>query len=266
MKLSEEQLKQKLKELNLQPDQSWRTETQDYLNELILKDVPKDKKSRNILTYIFYIFTFQFMNSKTKVLAGSIVGVIAAFSLGTAAYASNDAVSGDLLYPLDKAMESMKRVMLLDPVKKAEYEEDILDERIGELKKLQNQQAEQARLDQAGEDIEQQKSRIQERIREIEENDPNENSQEDQERIKNRFEEQEEEHNEVKEMNQKQENKPSSETEEDSLTTTSSSDDTPGEPGGVGVQQRPQDQDRDGCTGDCGSNEGDGDKPREGWD
>ncbi|MDD3647340.1 MAG: DUF5667 domain-containing protein [Candidatus Dojkabacteria bacterium] len=240
MRINEEQLKNKLKSLPIKPDSSWQESTSNYLKKIIREDVPEDKKSRNIFTYLFYLFTLPNMSSKTKLLAGSVVGVIAALALGTTAYAANDSAPGDLLYPVDKAMESMKRIMLRDPKAKAEYEEDILDERLVEMKQLQNKNAEQAQLEQAGDEVEQQKTRTEERIREMEENDPNDNNNEEQEQIQNRYEEQKEEHNEIKEQNQNQQNKP-----EENDKSTSSVDDTPGEPGGVGVEihQRPQDQD-----------------------
>ncbi|MBN2015330.1 hypothetical protein JW766_00675 [Candidatus Dojkabacteria bacterium] len=258
---------EKLNNLPIVPDKDWQLTTYQYLNRMIQKDVPKKESLRNrFVNFNFLIFST--MNTKAKLFVALGVGICVLLIGGTTAYAAEASVPGDFLYSVDKAMESLQRSFTNDPEKSAQLEMDILDERMQELERLQERKESQERINEAVQEVEAQRERVQERVRNMEEK-HNEGEVEDQakERVMNRYENQNETHNEIMEQvkNQNQKNKDIDST--DSLNVNvSDSEDTQGEPGGVGVQQRPQDQDRDGSIGEGGSNEGDSDKPREGWD
>jgi replicative superfamily II helicase len=112
---------------------------------------------------------------------------------------ANAAAPGDALYPLDTAIESLQRVLVLDEVKLAEFEQDVLGERVEELDAVAEEN-----ITECLEGIEAQQNRINERLGEV-------SDQAELERIQNRYEEQVQEHTavmeQVQEKVQVQENK-----------------------------------------------------------
>lgn len=265
-KLTDKELINKLKHLPVKPDGSWQKESEKYIHKLASGNVPESRNLRNNIMYVFNILFMQNMNPKAKVAI--FASVFAAFLIlggGAAVYAADDSAPGDALYPIDKGWESLQRAFVNNPEKSAEFEMDVLEERVRELEQLQNQNAEMKNIEKALGEVEQQQERVQERVRNMEEKHlEGEVDEGTKERIQNRYEKQNEEHEEIMNKVKNQYNKDDEETNTgNSSSTGMQADDPQGEPGGVGVQQRPQDQDRDGYTG---NDEGNHEDTRPGWE
>lgn len=75
-------------------------------------------------------------NKSLQVIALSLIGLLGLG--GGVAYASDSAVPGDLLYPIDLAIENAQMALTNDPAEQAELAQEILDERIEELEEIAN--------------------------------------------------------------------------------------------------------------------------------
>ena len=70
---------------------------------------------------------------KKKFLPILAIVVIVFLAFGGVAYASDSAVPGDLLYPVDILAENVQRVLIFDPITETEFEAEVLSERVEEL-------------------------------------------------------------------------------------------------------------------------------------
>lgn len=194
-KLTEEQLKSKLRNVSIKPDSSWQEST---LNRLLDLGVPKSQTERNNKSSIFYLLFSKNMSSASKLFVGVLVAVFSLVAItGTAVYASDDAVPGDLLYPVDKAWENVQRAMIQSDEELTNFEMDVLDERVKELKRVQERKENQERINEAVKELEDQQKRVNERVRTMEELHVNGYvDDQEQERVQNRYENQYEEHKE----------------------------------------------------------------------
>ncbi len=160
--MNEDELVKQLKQIKPKPSKHWEERTIKSFDIL----VTNYGKKRNRLTDIFYFLKLSNMSTRLKTLA--IVGIITTilFAGAGSAYASDQAVPGDLLYGLDKSIESIQRAITTDPVAKAELELSIMDERVAELEEL----SEGDNLDALSEsisEVEAQQIRLQERLQEM---------------------------------------------------------------------------------------------------
>ncbi|KKR05809.1 MAG: hypothetical protein UT34_C0002G0316 [candidate division WS6 bacterium GW2011_GWF2_39_15] len=99
-------------------------------------------------------------------LIAIVTGIVALLGVGGTAVASNSAVPGDFLYPVDTLVENVQRSLIFDAVNESEFELKVLDERVEELKKL-SVDGEVEDIDDATKALEQQQLRIQERVQEM---------------------------------------------------------------------------------------------------
>lgn len=131
------------------------------------------------------------MLGKTKILIG-VASALAVFGGGTGVVlASDDAKPGDTLYAFDKFGESVEKVVTFSEEAKAELEMDILDERMEELKDLEDVSEDTA--EDAVEELKEQQERVEERTEEML-NAPDNDQAQERERIENRYQEQIQEH------------------------------------------------------------------------
>lgn len=160
--MNEKQLITQLSKIKPKTKKEWQKSVLDYFDNF----VTSESKLRNNFLNIFNLLKFLKMSSKIKAII-SLITIVATLGVGTGAvYASNSANPGDFLYGLDKAVESVQRTFTLDPVKKAEIELAIMDERVLELEKL----SEGGNFDVVSKsisEIEAQRLRLQERFQEM---------------------------------------------------------------------------------------------------
>lgn len=129
-------IKHALKNYRIEPSQEWFSNTHKKLTTIA--SVTESQETRNSNSVVFNFLRFNKMNSKFKLLLviGTIVGTMG-LTTGVA-YASDEAVPGDVLYPVDKAVESVKRVLTRNTVRAAELEMDIMGERVREMNEVAN--------------------------------------------------------------------------------------------------------------------------------
>lgn len=190
------------------------------------------------------------MMAKTKLIAiaAGALGLIALS--GATAYAADQSVPGDPLYGLDKAMESISRKLKFSDDAKAEYELNIMQERVQEMKKLHDNGEDPEKLQLAVQEMLQQQEQAKERVRTMEENTENRNDNAELERTINRYEEQNDEAEKLKKQVQNKQNGSSTDESSTLLESTSSQE-------GNQIHQQDRDQDQ-GMNGD---QTGDGDQP-----
>lgn len=259
--ITSKELEQNLRRINIEPDTKFQKTVIAQLLSISQNYVPKKRDNRISILNVFnfkYLFN---MNAKSRLVVFlgifSLLLIIGVSSI----YASDGAAVGDLLFPLDKGFENVRRLFISDPKKEAEFELEVLGERIEEYNKLNMQYKSQDEIQAGFDECTKQRERVEARIRVMEES---ENVEEgEKEEVRNRYERYEDQmqgpnQNQNQEQNENQQDQTESSTE----AIETASDDTTGEPGGVGVQQRPQDQDRDGSNEDSS---GDGEQPRTGW-
>lgn len=254
-----------LKELPITPDPKWQQSTLSFLLNLGNDDVPKSRSLRNNIVNVFnllFIFTMSAKAKKLTIIATMMVVFVVAGAVTVKA--SENSSTGDFLYPVDKGWESLRRAFISGEAEKAEFEMNIFEERLGELNMLQEQNESQSRIEAALGEVEKQQSRVQERVREMEEKHMNGEVDDGvQERVMNRYENQVQNYDGVKEQVQNQYKEQNQEGKDSQGLTVTGDDDSTGEPGGVGNQQRPQDRDSDGNYEENSSGDGRG---GESWD
>ncbi|MBD3280824.1 hypothetical protein GF389_04855 [Candidatus Dojkabacteria bacterium] len=134
------------------------------------------------------------MNNATKVVVGFALAILLLGLVGTGAVlAADSAKPGDVLYPLDQLGEDVQRAFTTNDDERAELEMKILDERKEELEALE--EADDGRIEDAIDHLEEQESTVQERLRAMNEN--SEMDEGEKTRVTERSEEQVEAHEQV---------------------------------------------------------------------
>jgi hypothetical protein len=138
------------------------------------------------------------MNKKFGLILGIVAGVLLVG--GGVAYASDSAVPGDFLYPVDLAVESVQRTLTTDPVAEAELETDILAERVAELEEV-SEDGNLEDVETAADNVAEQSDEVKTRAREMEETCDAENCDEGEKtRVTTRIEEQSQENQQTMEQ------------------------------------------------------------------
>jgi hypothetical protein len=161
-----------------------------FLNEIVDQNlyVTKVQYPRiPIHSYINKFITSLDMNKALKVSfilgSGFLVLVVGSIVLANSTNAANP---NDHMYPIDRAAEQFRRVMIVDPVEELIFEQDILDERASELEELIRTNAAVEIIDEALVNVEKQNDQVSKRLRIAEDN---ENSDEGElKRIRERLE------------------------------------------------------------------------------
>lgn len=151
-----------LNSIKPQPDKVWQESFYNYINNLE-DGVTNLPQSRNSRLELFKFLKLSKMSQNLKIIL-SIVSVITTLTAGGGTvYASDSANPGDFLYGLDQTVESFQRAVTTDPVKSAELEIKLMDERVLELQKV-TEANETENIAQALDEVTQQQTRIQERL------------------------------------------------------------------------------------------------------
>lgn len=156
-----------LHKYNVEPEKTWQDQVLQLLYGLDEKDVTESLNVRKYRCNLFYFFKMPIMKKSVKILlaAGTILLVLVGAG-GGVVYASDSAVSGDLLFPLDKALENVQRSLISDPVKSLELEVEIMDERILELETIEEEGEDY--IDEAVNEVEEQQERVNEEVQHME--------------------------------------------------------------------------------------------------
>lgn len=113
-------------------------------------------------------FSFLYiMGSGSKILTVVIVAAGGLLLLAGGAWAADSSKPGDMLYGVDLAVESVQRVVTFGDVAKADFEIDVLDERMEELTELDEEGEE---VGEALDEVADQQTRLYGQIRKMEEN------------------------------------------------------------------------------------------------
>ncbi|MBN1618841.1 hypothetical protein JW887_05910 [Candidatus Dojkabacteria bacterium] len=147
------------------PESKWIQEflrTTDKLEDC----VTINSNTRTSSSNIFNFFKLSAMDPKLKTILATVTIIVTLGAATGTIYASDAANPGDILYPLDKAVENVQRTFTLDPTKKAELEIAIMDERVSELELLSESDNTEAISDSISE-VEAQQTRIQDKIQEM---------------------------------------------------------------------------------------------------
>lgn len=164
------QIKNALKNYKVEPSNKWFDNTHEKLKSIAT--VTESDKTRNSNMALFNFLSFNKMNAKLKLLVvvGTIVGTMG-LTTGVA-YASDEAVPGDVLYPVDKAVESVKRALTRNTVRAAELEMDIMGERVREMNEVANRlnenKASTKAMTKAIGEVDAQRERVQSKMGELE--------------------------------------------------------------------------------------------------
>lgn len=160
--MNEEQLIKQLNRIKPKPSESWQNTVLSRFDTF----VTPEPKFRNSFLNIFNLLRLSNMSPKFKAII-SVITVVATLGASTGTiYASDSANPGDFLYGLDKTVESVQRTFTSDPVKKAELELAIMDERVLELEKLSEGDSSKA-ISESISEVEAQQLRLQERLQEM---------------------------------------------------------------------------------------------------
>lgn len=160
--MNEDQLIKQLNRIKPKPSESWQNTVLGVFDTF----VTPEPKLRNSFSNIFNLLRLSNMSPKLKAII-SVITVVATLGAGTGTiYASDSANPGDFLYGLDKTVESVQRTFTSDPVKKAELELAIMDERVLELEKLSEGDNSGA-VSESISEVEAQQLRLQERLQEM---------------------------------------------------------------------------------------------------
>jgi hypothetical protein len=160
--ITEEKLIKTLNKLDAKPSNEWANRVVQKIQSDIF-NVTKEPQQRNTFSSLFNFLSFFYMSPKYKLFLTLGIVFVLLVTSGGVAYASDDALPGDLLYPVDKAVESINRVIISDPIAKAEFEVQVLDERVSELENL-SEDVESESVGDANEEVEAQKNRVRERL------------------------------------------------------------------------------------------------------
>jgi hypothetical protein len=163
--MNEKEIQIKINKYNPQPDKAWQERTLHILKNLP-ENVTEEQEIRIRNNRLFNFLNRTIVNVKLTtgiVIAASVI--LIGGSMVTV-YASNDANPGDFLYPLDKAVESLQRTFISDPITKAEFEIQLMEERVLELKALSAANDAINSASAVGE-VDAQQIRLQERLKEM---------------------------------------------------------------------------------------------------
>ncbi|MEI6462661.1 MAG: DUF5667 domain-containing protein [bacterium] len=130
--MKEEELIKTLKQIRPQAKTSWKESTLNHLMNLN-SNVTDSKNARTSIHRLFYFLSPMKMNTKVKVSIGVLtVLVVLGSSVGivSAAGASNP---GDLLYPINRAVEKVQESFTTDPVAKVKLQMSLFEKRLKEL-------------------------------------------------------------------------------------------------------------------------------------
>ena len=130
--MEEKELVEKLNKYNPNPSKEWQERTLEHLNTV----VTNSENNRNSNMNLFNLLNSITMNTKFKGIV-TIATIATTLAIATGAvYASDPAKPGDFLYPVDKVAEQIRRTLTLDALNRAEFEMDVMDERVLELRNL----------------------------------------------------------------------------------------------------------------------------------
>ena len=153
--MEERDLERQFKNINPKPSAQWKEETLNHLNNVVT-DSLDNRNSNTNLNNFFYSIT---MNTKFKAIL-TIATVFTTFAIASGVvYASDSAMPGEMLFPVDKAMEQIRRTLTINPLDRAGYEMDVMDERVLELKKM-SEGEDSLGLSKAISEVEAQQSRV----------------------------------------------------------------------------------------------------------
>lgn len=130
--MEERDLERQFKNINPKPSAQWQEKTLNRLNSVVTDSLD----NRNSNTNLNNFFNSITMNTKFKAIV-TVATVFTTFAIASGVvYASNSAMPGEMLFPVDKAVEQIRRTLTINPLDRAGYEMDIMDERVLELKKM----------------------------------------------------------------------------------------------------------------------------------
>ena len=130
--MEEKDLERQFKNINPKPSKQWQEKTLNHLNSVVTDSLD----NRNSNTNLNNFFNSITMNTKFKAIV-TVVTVFTTFAIASGVvYASNSAAPGEMLFPVDKAVEQVRRTLTVNPLDRAGYEMEVMDERVLELKKM----------------------------------------------------------------------------------------------------------------------------------
>ena len=161
--MEERDLEKQFKNFRPQPSKEWQERTLNHLNTVVTDSL----NNRNSNTNLNNFFNSITMNTKFKAIV-TIATVFTTFAIaGGAVYASNSAMPGDFLYPLDKAAEQVRRTITINPLDKAEFEMGVMDERVSELQKRSEEDGTPSEISNCMSEVEAQQLRLRSRLEEM---------------------------------------------------------------------------------------------------
>ena len=121
--MEERDLERQFKNINPKPSAQWKEETLNHLNNVVTDSLD----NRNSNTNLNNFFNSITMNTKFKAIL-TIATVFTTFAIASGVvYASDSAMPGEMLFPVDKAMEQIRRTITVNPLDRAGYEMDVMD-------------------------------------------------------------------------------------------------------------------------------------------
>ena len=160
--MEERDLERQFKNINPKPSQQWQDKALNHLNSVVT-DSLDNRNSNTNLNNFFNSFT---MNTKFKAIV-TVVTVSTTFAIASGVvYASNSATPGEMLFPVEKAVEQIKRTLTINPLDRAGYEMEIMDERVLELKKM-SEGEDSLGISQAISEVEAQQERVRDMLGEM---------------------------------------------------------------------------------------------------
>ncbi len=108
----------------------------------------------------------KFIDKKNKALIVVIIVILVGISLMGVVSACDASNPGDILYPIDLSVENFQRNFISDSVQKAEFEIEVMDERVQELETISNNNDSEL-VSNALKEVEKQENRLQKKLQEM---------------------------------------------------------------------------------------------------
>ncbi len=164
--MNKEKIIKNLNNLDFKPSEEWHNQTFKLLETYSQSNVTKNNLSRNSILRVFKLLFNKNMSGTAIALLVTLL--VAGGSAGTAV-AANASGPGDTLYPLDQKLEDIRRSTIKDDEKLSKFEMKLLEERVDELKKMQ-QKGKDENISQGTKELLKQQERVRETVRNMENN------------------------------------------------------------------------------------------------
>lgn len=253
--ITKKEIIEKLSHITVKSDSKWENETLTYLQSL------KDNTSKPKKFYGFIIVSLSSLKNIFKeqlfyahLMTFSLIFLIPLAYIGEI---TNNSLPGEPLFAIDKAWEKVERELETEDYSRTIFELESMDERIEEYYLLQKRASNEDNIQLAIEEIKKQEERVDGQIKEIDdihETDRSDNKN----KLINKYKKQKQQLKKI----EKDDTQLKDSKNDYKLMKPKASKDIDK----LKVRRRPRDKDRDGSVGNNGSNDGEGQKPRQGWD